>query len=339
VQPQSTPTPDHILHLGFGFMASKVLLSAVELGLFSELAPAALDADAIGQRLGLHPRGLRDFLDALVALGMLARNDGLYSNTPDTSFFLDRVKPAYLGGLLEMFNGRLYNFYGSLTEALKTGQPQNESKQGGENIFGQLYSDPTRLRQFLGAMTGISLGSGRALAAKFPWKDYRTFADIGCAQGACPVQIALAHPHLNGVGFDLPQVQPIFEEYVASLGLSGRLHFQPGSFFSDPLPSADVLVMGHILHNWNLETKRMLLGKACQALPSNGALIVYETIIDDDRRENATGLIMSLTMLIETDNGVDFTGAECRQWMKDAGFRETRVEHLAGPESMVIGIK
>ena len=320
-------------------MVSKVLLTAVELGLFTELAAAPLDADAIGRRLGLHPRGLRDFLDALVALGMLQRNDGLYSNTPDTSVFLDRAKPAYIGGLLEMFNARLYNFYGSLTEALKTGQPQNESKQGVANTFDQLYSDPARLRQFLGAMTGISQGSGRAIAAQFPWQDYRTFADIGCAQGGCPVQIALAHPHLSGVGFDLPQVQPIFEEYAASFGLSGRLRFQPGSFFSDPLPSADVLVMGHILHTWNLETKRMLLAKAHQALPPNGALIVYETIIDDDRRENATGLVMSLNMLIETDAGFDFTGAECRQWMKDAGFRETRVEHLAGPESMVIGIK
>jgi hypothetical protein len=339
VQPQSTPTPDHILHLGFGFMASKVLLSAVELGLFSELASAPLDADAIGQRLGLHPRGLRDFLDALVALGMLARNDGLYSNTPETALFLDRAKPAYIGGILEMLNGRLYTFYGSLTEALKTGQPQNESKRGGGNIFDQLYGDPARLRQFLGAMTGFSLGSGRAIATKFPWNDYRTFADVGCAQGGCPAQIALAHPHLNGVGFDLPQVQPIFEEYAASFGLSSRLRFQPGSFFSDPLPSVDVLVMGHILHDWNLEIKRMLLAKAYQALPPNGALIVCETIIDDDRRENVTALIMSLNMLIETDGGFDFTGAECRQWMKDAGFRETRIEHLTGPESMVIGVK
>jgi len=319
-------------------MASKVLLSAVELGLFSELAAAPLDADAIGRRLGLHPRGIRDFLDALVALGMLARNDVLYSNTPESSVFLDRAKPAYIGGLLEMFNARLYNFYGSLTDALKTGQPQNESKQGGD-IFAQLYYDPARLRQFLGAMTGISQGSGRAIAAEFPWQDYRTFVDVGCAQGGCPVQIALAHPHLNGVGFDLPQVQPIFEEYAASFGLSGRLRFQAGSFFTDPLPSADVLVMGHILHNWNLEIKRMLLAKAYEALQPNGALIVYETIIDDDRRENATALIMSLNMLIETDGGFDFTGAQCRQGMKEAGFRETRVEPLTGPESMVIGIK
>jgi SAM-dependent methyltransferase len=320
-------------------MASKTLLSAVELGLFTELAAAPLDAGAIGRRLGLHPRGLRDFLDALVALGMLARNGGLYSNTPETSLFLDRAKPAYIGGVLEMFNARLYRFYGSLTEALKTGLPQNESKHGGENIFGQLYADPARLRQFLGAMTGLSIGAGRAIAAQFPWKDYRTFADIGCAQGGCPVQIALAHPHLTGVGFDLPQVQPIFEDYVASFGLSGRLRFQPGSFFDDPLPSVDVLVMGHVLHDWNLETKRMLLAEAHQALPPNGALIVYETIIDDDRRENVAGLLMSISMLIETDGGFDFTGADCRQWMKDAGFRETRVERLAGPHSMVIAIK
>jgi precorrin-6B methylase 2 len=327
------------LRLGFGFMASKILLSAVGLGLFSELAAAPLDADTIGRHLSLHPRGLRDFLDALVALGMLERSNGLYSNTPETALFLDRAKPGYIGGILEMLNARLYNFFGSLTEALQTGQPQNEAKHGGPNPFDQLYSDPARLRQFLGAMTGISLGSARALAAQFPWKGYRTFADVGCAQGGCPVQVALANPHLTGLGFDLPQVQPIFEEYVASFGLSDRLRFQTGSFFDDPLPSVDVLVMGHVLHDWDLETKRMLLRKAYAALPANGALIVYETIIDDDRRHNANALMMSLNMLIETPGGFDFTGADCSQWMKDAGFRETRVEHLAGPESMVIGIK
>jgi hypothetical protein len=342
VQGQSdlaAPSPDSILRLGFGFMASKILLSAVGLGLFTELAGAPLDAETIGRRLSLHPRGLRDFLDALVALGMLERSNGLYSNTPETGLFLDRAKPGYIGGILEMCNARLYNFYGSLTEGLQTGLPQNEVKHGGANPFDQFYSDPARLRQFLGAMTGISLGSARAIAAQFPWKDYRTFADVGCAQGGCPVQIALANPNLTGVGFDLPQVQPIFEEYVASFGLSGRLRFQGGSFFDDPLPSVDVLVMGHVLHNWDLETKRMLVRKAYAALPAKGALIVYETIIDDDRRHNAHALMMSLNMLIETPGGFDFTGADCSLWMKEAGFRETRLEHLPGPESMVIGIK
>jgi len=332
-------TPDHIMQLGLGFWASKTLLSAVELGLFTQLARGPLPAEAIGERLGLHVRALRDFLDALVSLGMLQRDaEGLYSNAPESDLFLDRAKPSYLGGMLEMANTRLYPFWGSLTEALRTGRPQNEARSGG-NFFEALYADPERLENFLSAMTGLSLGAAREIARKFPWSDYRTFIDIGGAQGGVPVQVALAHPHLTGASFDLPGVGPVFEKYVALHGLSERLRFYPGDFFRDKLPSADVLVMGHILHDWNLEEKRMLLKKAFDALPTGGALIVYEALIDDNRRENTLGLLMSLNMLIETPGGFDYTGADCSQWMRETGFRQTRVEHLVGPDSMVIGIK
>jgi hypothetical protein len=334
----STPTPDKIMQLGLGFWASKALLSAVELGLFTALAQGSLNADTIRQRLGLHPRSARDFLDALVALGLLERNGDQYANTPETELFLDKTKPSYIGGILEMANARLWPFWGSLTETLRTGEPQNESK-GGHDFFEMLYADADRLESFLKAMSGISLGAAMVIAQKFRWGDYQTFVDIGAAQGAVPVQIALAHPHLSGGGFDLPPVRPIFEKYIQENGLSGRLHFYEGDFFRDPLPSADVLIMGHILHDWNLEQKCLLLAKAHEALPVGGALIVYDAIIDDDRRENAFGLLMSLNMLIETPGGFDYTGADCCGWMQQAGFRDTRVEHLAGPDSMVIGIK
>jgi hypothetical protein len=216
--------------------------------------------------------------------------------------------------------------------------PQNEVKQGG-NFFAALYADPERLRQFLAAMTGLSLGTAQAIAHKFPWDRYQSFIDIGCAQGALPVQVALAHPHLSGGGFDLPPVGPIFEDYVAAFGLSERLHFYPGDFLQDTLPPTDVLVMGHILHDWSLEEKRSLIAKAYEALPSGGALLIHESIIDDDRRQNAFGLLMSLNMLIETPGGFDFTGADCQGWMREAGFQETYVEPLVGPDAMVVAIK
>jgi hypothetical protein len=331
--------PDQIMQLGLGFWASKTLLSAVELGLFTELAKSPMSAETVGERLKLHPRSVRDFLDALVSLHMLERDSqGLYSNTPEADTFLDRTKPSYIGGMLEMANARLYPFWGSLTEALRTGRPQNEAKSGG-NFFEALYADPERLENFLSAMTGLSLGAARAIAQKFPWSDYRTFIDIGGAQGGVPVQVALAHPHLTGGNFDLPTVGPIFEKYVAQHGLSDRLRFYAGDFFNDQLPTADVLVMGHILHDWNMEEKQMLLKKAYEALPTGGALIVFEALIDDARRENTFGLLMSLNMLIETPGGFDYTGADCSQWMREAGFSQTRVEHLVGPDSMVIGFK
>jgi O-methyltransferase domain/Dimerisation domain len=336
--PPATLTPEGILQLGLGFWGSKTLLSAVELGVFTHLAPGPLSGQTLVERLGLNGRGAHDFLDALVALGMLERGGGAYANTAATDLFLDRKKQGYVGGLLEMANARLYPFWGSLTEALKTGRPQNEAKQGGD-FFASLYADAERLAGFLKAMTGISMGSAIAIAEKFPWRDYKTFADVGAAQGGLPVQVGLAHPHLRGLGFDLPAVQPHFEAYVRHHGLSERIAFKAGDFFTGPLPQADVLVMGHVLHDWDLDQKRTLIRKAYAALPSGGALIAYETIIDDDRRQNAFGLLMSLNMLIETRDGFDFTGADCSGWMKEAGFRETRVEHLAGPDSMVVGIK
>jgi SAM-dependent methyltransferase len=331
-------SPDAIMQLGFGYWGSKTLLSAVELGLFTELARGPLGLEEVRARFGLHERSARDFLDALVALGMLKCEQGKYANTAATDLYLDRAKPLYMGGMLEMMSARLFRFWADLTEGLKTGQPQNEAKHGGD-LFDTLYSNPQRLEQFLSAMTGLSLGIAHAIARKFPWSQYRSFVDIGVAQGGLAVVLAQTHQHLTGLGADLPVVGPIFEKYVASQGLRDRLRFAALDFFREPFPQADVVIMGHILHDWDLPTKKMLLAKAYDALPPGGSLIVFEAIIDDERRSNAFGLLMSLNMLIETRGGFDYTGADCSAWMREAGFKQTRVEHLSGPDSMVIGVK
>lgn len=333
------PNPESIMQLGMGFWASKTLLSAIELEVFTELAKHPEGFDAIRARLELHERGAKDFLDALVSLGMLEREEEVYRNTQEADFFLDKAKPSYIGGMLEMANHRLYGFWGGLTEALRTGLPQNETRHGQDPFFETLYADPARLKEFLAAMTGVSHGANMQIAKAFSWEQYSTFADVGTAQGDLVVQIAEANDHLHGIGFDLPVVEPIFEDYAARSSASARISFKGGDFFTDPLPPAEVILMGHILHDWGLDDKRMLVGKAYEALPEGGALVVYEALIDDERRENAFGLLMSLNMLIETEDGFDYTGADCRGWMADAGFRESRVEHLVGPDSMVIGIK
>jgi hypothetical protein len=336
----NTPlTPEKILQTGLAFWPAKTLLSAIEIGVFTELACGPEKFDALCGRVGLHARAARDFLDALVALGFLVREGDVYRNTPETDLFLDRRKPSYIGGILEMANHRLYPFWGHLTEALRTGLPQNELRGGGTGLFETLYADPARLKEFLAAMTGVSHGANLAIARQFPWQGYKTFVDVGTAQGDLAVQIALANPHLRGIGADLAVVAPIFEEYAAANHVADRVTFSPLDFFQQDLPKADVVTMGHILHDWDLPTKKMLIGKAYAALPPGGAFIVYEAIIDDERRQNAFGLMMSLNMLIETTGGFDYTGADCCQWMKEAGFTSTRVEHLGGPESMVIGIR
>jgi O-methyltransferase domain/Dimerisation domain len=332
-------TPAAIMQLGTAFWGAKTLLSAVELGIFSELAAAGtLDGEALRERIGIHPRGARDFFDALVALGMLERDEGRYANTPATELFLDRAKPSYIGDILEMTNARLYGTWGFLTEGLRTGLPQNEVNSD-ENLFEVLYADPVGMAQFARVMTATSADAARAIATKFPWQGRNNMIDIGCAEGAVPVQVALAHEHITGGGFDLPAIKPIFDTYVAGFGLGERLSFTAGDFFTDPLPQADVLVMGHILHDWDIDQKRLLLRKAYDALPESGALIVYDPIIDDERRSNAFNLLSSLNLLIVTSGGFEYTGADCRAWMQEAGFRESYVEHLTGPHSMVVGIK
>jgi len=334
-------TPDAVMKLGLAFWASKALLSAVELGVFTDLAAQGpADLPALSGRLGLHRRGAADFLDALVALGMLRRDDaGRYDNTPQTARYLDAALPDYVGGLLEMANRRLYPFWGRLTDALRTGEVQNEARDGGANLFETIYADRDSLDGFLRAMSGLSRPSSRALAAHFPWAEFRTFADIGCARGTLLAGIAQAHPHLSAIGFDLPPVGPVFESHMAEVGLSDRARFVAGDFFAGPLPQAEVLVMGHILHDWGLEEKKVLLRKALEALPPGGALIAYDAMIDDGRREHAFGLLMSLNMLIETRAGFDYTGSEAIAWAREAGFASARVQPLIGPHSMLVARK
>jgi hypothetical protein len=331
-------SPDRILQMGFVFRSSKVLLSAVELGLFAALNEGPLGPDALTRRLGLHARGARDFFDALVALGLLHREQtGHYRNVPDCALYLDPVVPEYVGGVLEYLNARIYESWGRLTEALRSGAAQAGPLAAGS--YPAFYADPSRLETFLLGMTAGSLVPARALSAAFPWATCQTIMDVGTAQGCLPVEIAKRHPHLTGGGFDLPAVEPSFTGYVTRNGLEDRLKFHGGDFFTDPLPSAEVLVMGRILHNWNLDIRKLLLRKAYAALPPGGSLIVCETLIDDERRTRAHSLLASLSMLLQTDGGSEFTGAECASWMHEAGFAGIVICPLGPLYSAVIARK
>jgi hypothetical protein len=321
------PTPDAIMQLTRAYAGSKALVSAVELDLFTTLADGPLTGEALRAKLGLQPRGTADWLDALVSLGMLERNGDLYANTAATDLYLDRAKPTYVGGMVIGMAADT-SHWDSLTAALRTGRPQIE----GDQDYLDQYRDPTLFTEFMHSMTGLSMGAAHAIAERFPWQQYRTVIDVGAAEGCVPVQLGLRHPQLTGGGFDLPPVRPAFEAYVAAHGLADRLRFYPGDFFADPLPSADVLVMGHVLHNWSLEQKLELLDKAYRALPDGGALIVYESLIDDDRRANTFGLLLSVAMLLVTQNGFGYTGAQCRALMSHLGFRDSYVQPLIGPD-------
>ncbi|MEW5675295.1 methyltransferase [Flavobacterium enshiense] len=341
---QTQITPARIFETGMAFFSSKALLTAVKLGVFTTLGGnKKLSGKEIQKTLGLHDRGIYDFLDGLVSMGFLNRTGlletGSYSNTEETELFLDKNKPTYVGGILEMANDRLFRFWADLDDALTTGQPQNELKRTGKSMFDELYSDPARLKQFIQAMSGISTGNFIALANKFDFSPYQTLCDIGGAAGILSIEVAKHNPHMNCLSLDLPQVVPITDETITNHDVSDKVKSGTIDFFKDEFPKADIITMGMILHDWDLENKKMLIKKAYNALPEGGAFIAIESLIDDDRRTNTFGLMMSLNMLIEFGVAFDFSGADFELWAKEAGFNRVEIIPLTGPASAAIAYK
>ena len=346
MEPQpNQPSPENIMKIGTGFWASKILLTAVDFQLFTMLAEKrTMRAKEIKDTWGLKctDRNVYDFLDALTVFGFLQRegvlDTAVYSNTADTDAFLDKNKPSYIGGILEMMNNRLYGFWGNLGEGLLTGLPQNEAKRS-EDFFGLIYSDPEKLKEFTNAMSGIQMGNFTTFAQKFDFAKYKTLVDVGGSAGLLSLMVAKHNPNMHCISFDLPQVEPIANATIQQFGLADCVKTAIGDFFTMPIPNADVVVMGNILHDWNEENKIALMKKAYDALPANGAFVAIEGIIDDERKQNVFGMMMSLNMLIETGTGFDYTFADFKKWANVAGFKSTTLISLAGPSSAAIAYK
>jgi O-methyltransferase domain/Dimerisation domain len=342
---QNHPTPDSIMQIGTGFWASKVLLSAVKFQIFTTLAERkSMSAAEIKSHLGFQctNRNVFDYLDTLTTFGFLNREGILetakYSNSMNTDFFLDKKKTSYIGGILEMMNNRLYGFWGNLEAGLLTGHPQNEAKHG-DNIFEKIYANPDALKEFIHAMSGIQMGSFMALAQKFDFSKAKSLVDIGGSAGLLSLMVAKHQPHMSCVSWDLPPVGPVANETIQKFQLQDRVKIAAGDFFKDQFPKADILTMGNILHDWDEETKLMLMKKAYDALPEGGAFVAIEGVIDDERNKNAFGMMMSLNMLIETGTGFDYTFADFNKWAKRIGFKSTALLPLAGPTSAAIAYK
>lgn len=337
------PNPDHIMRLASGYGISKALLSAVGLGLYTRLADGPMTLEEIMSEFGLLRRPAMDFLDLLVSVDLLERKgdgDGArYRNTEATEAFLDRNKPTYIGGILELWDKRNYRFWADFTEALKTGKAQNETKGVDTSFFEALYAEPARLEAFMDAMNGASIRNFEAIARVFAFDRYQTMTDVGGADALLSRVVAATHPHIRCRSFDLPVVTKIATRKIAAAGLSDRIEAIAGDFFTDPLPQADVITMGMILHDWNLERKKLLVKKAYEALPVGGAFVAIEALIDDARRTNTFGLFVSLTMLMEFGDAFDFTGAEFIGWCREAGFSRFEVIPLEGPSSAAIAYK
>jgi O-methyltransferase. len=339
-------TPSKIMQIGMGFWASKALLAAVNFKLFTVLAEGGKKGREIKEQLKFNTteRHVYDWLDVLVSLGFLNREklleEAVYTNSEETDFFLDTKKPSYMGGILQMANNRLYHHWASLEEGLLTGKPQNESKDASNmRFFEELYKSPGKLQEFMDAMSGIQGGNFMALVNKFDFGKYKTLADIGGADGFLSCMIAKKYPGITCTTFDLPPVAQLAKNKIDKFQLAGRIKVASGDFIKDPIPSAEIITMGNILHGINEETKMLVIKKVYESLPENGVFMTIENIIDPERKINTFGLLMSLNMLIENGDGFDYTQNDFDTWTKKIGFKRTEVIPLAGPTSVAIAYK
>ncbi|WP_433440031.1 methyltransferase [Nonomuraea sp. CA-141351] len=328
-----TSKPSGIIRLANSFCDAKALLTAVELGLFTALNGGEASAEEIRERLGLHGRGLSDWLDLLVELNLLEREDGRYRNSAGADQYLVRGSEPYIGGFIERSNRNLYPAWGRLSEALRTGESQTGSH------FDEVVENPKILGQFINSMDALTRTLGPQLIEAYDgWGEYDSVLDVGGCRGALASQIVKAHSHLAGAVFDLPQMAPFAEELAAEQGLTGKVTFHGGSFFDDPLPSADIVVMGHVLHDWSAEQRKFLVEKAYHAVNPGGVLVVYDRMLDrsSSRIEN---LVISLDMLLVTDGGSEYTVGELRSHAEAAGFASVEVRLLGDDDTLVIARK
>jgi SAM-dependent methyltransferase len=325
-------TPADILRLGHGFRDAQALLTAVELDLFSVLGDGPLTEAEVRTRLRLAGPGMSEWLRLLVALGLLERADGRYRNAPGAGRYLVRDRGDYLGGFLLGAKFALYPVWDRLGDGLRTGAPQ----AGGS--FAEMLDDAGQLGQFARMMDGITEALAEPLLESYDWSRHHSVLDVGGCRGNLAARLRLAHPHLDMHVFDLPQLEPLFEEHMAEVGLAGAVTFHPGDFFADPLPEADALIFGHILHDWNPAQRELLVRKAYPAVLPGGALLVYDRMLDPDHW-SAENLVASVNMLLVTDGGAEYTGAQLRRHLEDAGFRWRHDQPLGAYETLVVAEK
>jgi SAM-dependent methyltransferase len=318
-----------LLRLGNAFCDAKALLTAVELDLFGALKDGPATEEEIRERLRLHGRGLADFLHLLAALGVLVKTGEAFGNAAGAQRHLVPGGESYIGGFLQRSNRNLYPAWGRLSEALRTGKPQS----GGS--FAEVLERPAVLRQFIGMMDALTQQLAPELSKAIDWSVYGSVLDVGGCRGNLAGHLVKAHPHLTGKVFDLPAMRPHFDEHIAGMGLTGALTFHGGDFFRDGLPSADVVVLGHVLHDWDRQQRAELIGKAFAAVNPGGLLLVYDRMLSEGPGlvEN---LVISLDMLLVTDGGSEYPAEEIHEHARAAGFDSTSQQSLSDYDTLVI---
>jgi acetylserotonin N-methyltransferase len=333
------PDATGVLDLLVAFRRSKTMFAAVSLGVFDALTTGPKSLDSLSAQLAANVDALERLLDTCVGLQLLERHGGDYENTPIASTYLTKTSPHRLTGYINYSNDVMWKLWGNLEDAVREGTHRWKQTYGWEGpIFSHFFKTEEAKREFLMAMHGFGLISSPHVVGAFDLSRFNRLVDLGGATGHLAIAACQRYPNLHGVVFDLTDAVPLAQEIVGTSAVADRIEVTAGDFFSDPLPEGDLYALGRILHDWSEETIVKLLRQIHESLPSNGAVLIAEKLLLDDKTGPEWAQMQSLNMLTCTE-GKERTLGEYERLLKQVGFSEVVGCRTSSPLDAVLAIK
>lgn len=325
-----TPTP--LMQLVAGVWGFKTLAVGIEFGLFTRLAGGrAITVTEAAAEFGMDERPADLLLAASASLGLLEKAGAGYRNSELAEQFLVEGRPYYFGAQIRYSDLRTYLPWHRIGEALRSNRPLTWDPQQQQSMFDT--NDPKLVAEFWDAMFSTSRFTAHALADAYDFGAHHRLLDVGGGAGAFPIELCQRLPQLRATILDLPHVCARAEERIADADLTGRIGTVAGDFLADPtLPDGhDVILLSMIMHDWDEATNRALLARCHAALPSGGAIVISELLLNEERTGPPEAALMGMNMLVETEGGKNYSGAEYAIWLDDAGFVDARVVAFDAP--------
>lgn len=325
-----TITVDELAQLIRGFQPSRTILTAIELDVFTQL-DEDLAADQVAQRLRTDPRATTMLLDALVALGLLSKQDGRYKNTPVASRYLsDRSPESERQAWMHAVH--LWENWSQLTACVRSGKPAPE--------LASRYSQPEWREAFIAAMDRNARQRAPLVVEALKTQPIERLLDVGGGSAAYTIAFAQKYPHLQAEVLDRPEVLPLTQRYIERAGLSDRVRTLAGDLTRDRFPSGyDLVLVFSICHMLAPEQNQDLLRRCYKALRPGGRVAIQDFILNADKTGPVPAALFSLNMLVGTERGASYSEPEYRQWLQAAGFERIERIDLPGPTDLLVGFK
>jgi len=335
----SLPDPTPVLDLIEAFRHSKTMFTAAALGVFDRLHDGPASAADLAVQLGLHAGALTRLLDGCAALGLLRKEGGQFANQPVAEHYLYSGSPHTLSGYVRYSDDALFRMWSNLGDAVREGTPRWRQTFGVEGAnFGGFYRTEEAMREFLRGMHGFGMLTSPRVVEAFDLSRFRRMVDLGGGTGHLAIAACRRYPELRAVVFDLPRVTALARDTIAAEGMGGRVETCDGDFFSGEFPPADLYSLGRILHDWDDEKGAALLRAVIQKLPSGGAVLVAEKLLNEDRVGPLAANMQSLNMLVVAE-GRERSLGEYTELLRGAGFASVEGRRTGVALDAVLAVK